>query len=41
MIETYKMLTGKYDMVTVPKLSIATTVITRNNNLRLQKERTK
>jgi len=29
MIETYKILTGKYDMVAVPNLSIATTVITQ------------
>jgi len=41
MIETYKILTGKYDMVAVPNLSIATTVITRSNNLRLQKDRTR
>ena len=41
MIETYKILTGKYDMVAVPNLSIATTVITRGNNLRLQKNRTR
>jgi len=41
MIETYKMLTGKYDMVAVPNLSIATTVITRGNDLRLQKNRTR
>ena len=41
MIETYKILTGKYDMVAVPNLSIATTVITRGNDLRLQKNRTR
>ena len=41
MIETCKILTGKYDMVAVPNLSIATTVITRGNDLRLQKNRTK
>ena len=41
MIETYKILTGKYDMVAVPNLSMATTVITRGNDLRLQKNRTK
>jgi len=33
MIETYKILTGKYDMVAVTNLSIATTVITRGNDL--------
>jgi len=33
MIETYKILTGEYDMVA--NLSIATTVITRVNDLRL------
>jgi len=41
MIETYKISTGKYDMVAVPDLSIATTVITRGNDLRLQKSRTR
>jgi len=41
MIETYNMLTGKYDMVAVPNLSLATTVITRGNNLRLQKNCTR
>jgi len=41
MIETYKILTGKYDMVTVPNFSIATTVITRGNDLRLQKNRSR
>jgi len=41
MIETYKILTGKYDMAAVPNLSIATTVITRGNDLRLQKNRTR
>jgi len=29
MIETYNILTGKYDMVAVPNLSIATIVTTR------------
>ena len=37
MIETYKILTRKYDMVAVPNLSIATTAITRGNDLRLSK----
>jgi len=41
MIETCKILTGKYDMVAVPNLSIATTVITRGNDVRLQKNRTR
>ena len=41
MIKTYKILTGKYDMVAVPNLTIATTVITRGNDLRLQKNRTR
>jgi len=41
MIETCKILTGEYDMVAVPNLSIATTVITRGNDLRLQKNRMK
>ena len=41
MMETYKILTGKYDMVAVPNLSIATTVITRGNDLRLPKNRTR
>jgi len=41
MIETYKILTGKYDMVAVPNLSITTSVITRGNDLRLQKNCTR
>jgi len=40
-VETYKILTGKYDMVAVTNLSIAATVITRGNDLRLQKNRTR
>ena len=36
MIETYKLLTGKYD-IAEPNLSIATTVIT--NDLRLQNKK--
>ena len=38
----HKILTGKCDtvMVAVPNFSIATTVITRGNDLRLQKNRT-
>jgi len=34
-------LTGKYDMVAVPNLSIATTVITRGNDSSLQENRTR
>jgi len=41
MIETYKILTGKYDMVAVTNLNIDTTVISRGNDLRLQKNRTR
>jgi len=41
LIETYKILTEKYDMAAVPSLSIATTVITRGNDLRLQKNPTR
>jgi len=40
MIEIYKILTGKYDMLAVPYLSIATTVRSRGNDLRLQKNHT-
>ena len=36
MIETYKILTGKYDEVAVPNLNMATTLTTRGNDLRLQ-----
>ena len=41
MIETYKILTGKYDLVAAPNLSTANTTITRGNDLRLQKSRTR
>jgi len=41
MIETYKILTGQYDMVAVPNVRIATTVKTRGNDLKLQKNRTR
>jgi len=41
MIETYEILTGKYDVVSIPNLSIAMTLITRGNDLRLQKNRTR
>ena len=40
MIETYKILTGKYDMVS-PTLTRASSCITRGNDLRLQKNRFK
>jgi len=40
-VETYKILTGKYYMVAVPNLSIATAGITRGNDLILQKNRTR
>jgi len=42
-VKHYKILTGKYDMVAVglPNLSIAYTVITRSNDLRLQENRTR
>ena len=41
MIETYKILTSKYDMAAVPNLSIATTAITGGSDMILQKNRTK
>jgi len=41
MTETYKIVTGTYDVVAVPNLSIATTLTTRGSNLRLQKNRTR
>jgi len=41
MIETYKTLTGKYDLVAVPNLITATILATRGNDLRLQKSRAK
>jgi len=37
MTETYKILSGKYDMVPVPNLTTSTTLTTRGNDLRLQK----
>ena len=37
MIETYKILSGKYDMVAVPNLITSTILTTRGNDLRLQK----
>jgi len=41
MIETYKIITGKYDVVAVSMLSTATTLTTRGNDLRLQKNCTR
>jgi len=41
MIETYKILSGKYDMVAVPNLITSTILTTRGNYLRLQKTRTR
>ena len=38
MIETYKILSGKYDMVAVPNLITSTILTTRGNDLRLQKK---
>ena len=37
MIETYKILSGKYDMQAVPILTTSPTLTTRGNDLRLQK----
>ena len=41
MIETYKIVTGKYDPVVAPTLSRSDSYITRGNNLRLQKHHTR
>ena len=41
MIETYKILTGKYDTLVSPTLTRASSCITRGNDLRLQKNRFK
>ena len=43
MIETYKILSGKYDLAAIPNLTRPTspTVTTRGNDLRLQKNRVK
>jgi len=40
-LETYKILSGKYDMVAVPNLIKSTILTTRGNDLRLQKTRTR
>ena len=39
MIETYKILSGKYDMVAVPNLITTTILTTRGNDLRLQNKK--
>ena len=39
MIETYKILCGKYDLEAVPILTTSPTLTTRGNDLRLQKNR--
>ena len=41
MIETYKILTGKYDIETAPSLVGACSSVTRGHSLSLQKKRTK
>ena len=39
MIKTYKILSGKYDLAAIPILTTSSTVTTRGNDLRLQKNR--
>jgi len=41
MIETYNILTGKYDIETAPSLVGVCSSVTRGHSLRLQKKRTK
>ena len=41
MIEMFKILSGKYDIAVTPQVKIEYNSITRGNNLRLQKHRTK
>ena len=41
MIETYKIVTGKYHELTSPTLTKVCTYVTRGNDLRLQKARSK
>ena len=36
MIETYKILSGKYDLAAIPNLTASPTLTTRGNDLRLQ-----
>jgi len=37
MIETYKILSGKYELAAIPNLTTATILTTRGNDLRVQK----
>jgi len=39
MIETYKILSGRYDLEAVPILTTSPTLTTKGNDLRLQKNR--
>ena len=39
MIETYKILSGKYDLAAIPNLTTSPTLTTRGNDLRLQNNR--
>ena len=39
MIETYKILSGKYDLAAIPNLTASPTLTTRGNDLRLQNNR--
>jgi len=39
MIETYKILSGKYDLAAIPNLTTSPTLTTRSNDLRLQNNR--
>ena len=39
MIETYKILSGKYDLAVIPNLTTSSTLTTRCNDLRLQNNR--
>ena len=36
MIETYKILSGKYDLAAIPNLTTSPTLTTKGNDLRLQ-----
>ena len=39
MIETYKILSGKYDLAAIPNLTTSPTLTTKGNDLRLQNYR--
>jgi len=39
MIETYRILSGKYDLAAIPNLTTSPTLTTKGNDLRLQKNR--